>query len=207
MKVTREQILAKAREHFASTGFRKTSLAAIASDLGVVKGALYYHIPGGKQEMADLCMQALEEELLAAMTEAVRACADPCDALRAAVNAKVGVLDALRQELSLGREVSEEIKHMVTSEKRDFHHREVKLFEEILVSGQERGAFRSLQSPRAVAKVIQAIVRHFEMSDAFAESDEDKTADLTIELILEGLKAREVSGAQAPDPTKLPKEG
>lgn len=196
MKVTREQILAKAREHFASTGFRKTSLSAIASDLGVVKGALYYHIPGGKQEMADLCMQALEEELLSSMTAAARSRVDPCDALRAVVSAKVGVLDALRRELSLSREVSEEIKHIVTSEKRDFHHREVELFEEILVSGQEGGAFRSLQSPRAVARVIQAIVRHFEMSDAFAENDDDKTGDLTIELILEGLKARELSGAE-----------
>ncbi len=190
MKVTREQILAKAREHFARFGFRKTSLAGIAGELGVVKGALYYHVPGGKREMADACMRAIEDEFYEAMRRASDDERDPANALRAAIRAKLTVIAGLRERIGLSEQVGEEIKVMMASQEREYHDREVHLFEKILAWGEREGEFRSFASREAVARVIQAIVRHFELADAFAGSEDERTGELTLELILGGLRAR-----------------
>ena len=190
MKITREQVLDKAREHFARSGFRKTSLAAIARDLGVVKGALYYHVPGGKKEMLDACMRQIEDDFEAAMTKAAAGHDDPADALRAAVRAKLGVIEALRGQFDLSQDISEEIKVLIASEEREYHRREIEFFSRILDRGVEIGKFRDVTPRKTVAEVIQAIVRHFEIRDVFVTDAADRIGELTLDLVLDGLRRR-----------------
>lgn len=173
MKVTREQILETARRHFARTGYRHTSLAAVAEELGVVKGALYYHVPGGKKEMLDAVISREEAHMLEHMSLAAAAEPDACHALRAAIKAKVGVVRDRRRELGATEEVLEEIKLLMASEQRPFHEQELALFDRILSKGEEQGCIRSLRHREVATRAIQALVRHVEMQEAYNEEDSD----------------------------------
>ncbi len=169
MKVTREQILQTARKHFARTGYRQTSLAAIADELGVVKGALYYHVPGGKKEMFDAVISQEEAFIIERMTAAALAESDACLALRAAIRAKIGVLRLRRQEMGVPEDVLEEIKLIVSSQTRPFHGQELALFEQILRRGVEQGCVRPLPDMAVAVSAIQALVRHVEMQEAYQQ--------------------------------------
>jgi len=167
MKVTREDILDAARRHFARTGYRQTSLAVIAEDLGVVKGALYYHVPGGKREMLDAVITREETRLLERMSCAAAAETNACAALRAAIRAKVLVMHERREELESSEEVLEEIKRLMAAEERPFQGQERELFGRLLGEGQRQGCIRQSLSREVAVHAIQALVRHFEMKPEF----------------------------------------
>ncbi|MDQ7008102.1 MAG: TetR family transcriptional regulator [Acidobacteriota bacterium] len=190
MKVTREQILETARKHFARAGYRQTSLAAIAEELGVVKGALYYHVPGGKKEMFDAVVSQEEAFIIEQMTAAAHGEADACRALRAAIRAKIAVLRRRRQEMGVSEDVLEEIKMIVSSEVRPFHGQELTLFEQVLAKGVEQGCVRVLPDPRVASTAIQALVRHVEMQEAYQREGSPQLEAL-LDLLEFGLARRE----------------
>ena len=190
MKVTREQILETARKHFARTGYRQTSLAAIADELGVVKGALYYHVPGGKKEMFDAVVSQEEAFIIEQMTAAAHAEPDACLALRAAIRAKIAVLWRRRREMSVSEDVLEEIKMIVSSEARPFHGQELALFEQILAKGVEQGCVRVLPDPKVACTAIQALVRHVEMQEAYQREGSPQLEAL-LDLLEFGLARRD----------------
>ncbi|HXF27170.1 MAG TPA: TetR/AcrR family transcriptional regulator [Bryobacteraceae bacterium] len=47
----REAVLEAAERHFALRGYAAVSLKDIADDLGIRQPSLYYHVPGGKEEL------------------------------------------------------------------------------------------------------------------------------------------------------------
>jgi TetR/AcrR family transcriptional regulator, cholesterol catabolism regulator len=57
---TRQQILEVARELFLSRGYKGVSMKDVAEEIEVTSAALYYHFPGGKQ---DLFFNIIEEML------------------------------------------------------------------------------------------------------------------------------------------------
>lgn len=187
MKVTREQILETARRHFARSGYRHTSLAAVAEELGVVKGALYYHVPGGKKEMLDAVISREEAHMLEHMSLAAAAATDACHALRAAIKAKIGVVRDRRRELGATEDVLEEIKLLMASEQRPFHEQEFALFDRILSKGEEQGCIRPLRHREVATHAIQALVRHVEMQEAYNEEDSD-LLDSLLDLLQFGLE-------------------
>ncbi len=189
MKVTREQILGAARRHFARSGYRKASLAAIAADLGVVKGALYYHVPGGKKEMLDACIRQLEEVILERMRAAITENSDAASALRAMIDAKIRVMQELPKELELTESVGEEIKTLMTSEERQFHEEERELIESVLARGEEQGAFANGVPRGTRSMAIQALVRHVEMRDVF-QAPENQEWRRVLDFLLKGLQQR-----------------
>ena len=48
---TRQQILEVARELFLSRGYKGVSMKDVAEEIEVTSAALYYHFPGGKQDL------------------------------------------------------------------------------------------------------------------------------------------------------------
>lgn len=69
----RAAILDVAESHLALHGYLGVSLEAVAAEIGVSKPALYYHFPGGKEqlfvEIAHRSLQRVREGLRAAMSE------------------------------------------------------------------------------------------------------------------------------------------
>jgi AcrR family transcriptional regulator len=62
--VTRAQLLAVARKHFARRGYSGAEVARIAADAGVTTGAVYHHF-SGKKGLFQAVAEALEAEILA----------------------------------------------------------------------------------------------------------------------------------------------
>lgn len=59
---TRQQILEVARELFLSRGYKGVSMKEIAEEVQVTSAALYYHFPGGKQDLFFSIIQMMLEE-------------------------------------------------------------------------------------------------------------------------------------------------
>ena len=51
MSTTREQIIEKTCELIELQGFNATGVNQIIRESGTPKGSLYYHFPGGKEEL------------------------------------------------------------------------------------------------------------------------------------------------------------
>lgn len=170
-RLNRERILDVARSHFARAGYRGASLVEIARDLGVVKGALYYHVPGGKLALFNAVMEREERRMLAAMREAARGVDDPRQALRAAFDARMSVLRELKNLHGVRREIGEEISALTLAQERGFRRRERDLIVEILEDGERRGVFEPRGPRRAVAAAIQAMFHALTVPELFAEEE------------------------------------
>lgn len=190
--LSRERILEVARRHFARFGYRKSSLREIAEQLGVVKGALYYHFPGGKGAIFDAVLWAEEERLWGGMLGAAESQENPREALRAAVTAKLEGIARLIERRGVSREVGEEIVALVQAQERGFSVWELKFYEQLLRQGEEAGLLRPLRPRRAAAEAIQRVVRSLEMPAVFPERENggDAARDLLFEILFKGLEVR-----------------
>jgi TetR/AcrR family transcriptional regulator, cholesterol catabolism regulator len=59
---TRQQILEAARELFLARGYKGVSMKEVAEEVQVTSAALYYHFPGGKQDLFFSIIQTMLEE-------------------------------------------------------------------------------------------------------------------------------------------------
>lgn len=59
---TRQQILEVARELFLSKGYKGVSMKEVAEEVQVTSAALYYHFPGGKQDLFFNIIQKMLED-------------------------------------------------------------------------------------------------------------------------------------------------
>ncbi len=192
-RLTRDKILDVARRHFARFGFRKASLSEIAADLGVVKGALYYHLPGGKRELLEAVMAREDERLIEAMASAAEAEGDARRALTAAIEAKLVFLRQLAGLLEVRREVGEEIAALLFAREREFSRRERDLFEQLLQRGFEAGTFRDVQPRSAAASAIQAMLRALEIDEIYEPVQAERgprLIDAVLDLVILGLERR-----------------
>lgn len=58
---SREQLLDAAERHFATRGYAAVTLKDIAQDLGIRQPSIYYHVPGGKEDLyVEVMMRHLE---------------------------------------------------------------------------------------------------------------------------------------------------
>lgn len=55
-EAAKEVIITQSLTIFLKYGYSNTSLAAICSETGFTKGGIYYHFPGGKEELYKACL-------------------------------------------------------------------------------------------------------------------------------------------------------
>lgn len=80
-RATRGQLIEVATSLFADHGYGSTSIEAVLAAAGVSRGALYHHF-AGKEALFTAVLGAVSERVAAEVTEAIRDCTDPVDALR-----------------------------------------------------------------------------------------------------------------------------
>jgi AcrR family transcriptional regulator len=79
-RATRGQLIDVATGLFAEHGYEGTSIEAVLAAAGVSRGALYHHF-AGKEALFTAVLEAVSDRVTAEVTEAVRDCTDPIDAL------------------------------------------------------------------------------------------------------------------------------
>src|SRR6201986_2635082 len=82
-RAPRDQLIEGATRLFAEHGYEGTSIEAVLPPAGVSRGALYHHF-AGKEALFEAVVSAVSEQVTVDLTEAVRGCADPLDAMRTA---------------------------------------------------------------------------------------------------------------------------
>jgi TetR/AcrR family transcriptional repressor of nem operon len=90
---SRDRVVEAARELFWVQGYEATSVAEILQKAGVNSGSLYYHFPGGKEELLVTVLETYKELLYPAVVEPVfHRVSDPIERI-------FGILDGYRQGL------------------------------------------------------------------------------------------------------------
>jgi AcrR family transcriptional regulator len=89
-RATRGQLIEVATRLFAEHGYEGTSIEAVLSAAGVSRGALYHHF-AGKEALFEAVVSAVSDQVMVELTEAVRGCVDPLDAMRTAAIAWIGL--------------------------------------------------------------------------------------------------------------------
>ncbi len=84
---SRDDLVPVLAEVFREHGFEGASLALIGQRLGLGKGSLYHHFPGGKAEMAARVLDAIEAWFEAEMFRPLREDPDPARAVRGMLTA------------------------------------------------------------------------------------------------------------------------
>ena len=82
MTSTRDQIIAKTCELLELQGYHATGLNQIIQESGSPKGSLYYHFPGGKEELAIESLQRIGALVLARIRANLARHDDPADAVQ-----------------------------------------------------------------------------------------------------------------------------
>jgi AcrR family transcriptional regulator len=80
-RATRGQLIEVATGLFADRGYEGTSIEAVLAEAGVSRGALYHHF-AGKEALFRAVLEAVSDRVTAEVTEAIRDCTDPVDAMR-----------------------------------------------------------------------------------------------------------------------------
>ncbi|HKV40662.1 MAG TPA: TetR/AcrR family transcriptional regulator [Blastocatellia bacterium] len=95
---TRHQIVAAARQLFATLGYEATSIEAVLRESGVSRGALYHHFDS-KEALFSVVLQEVEAEIAHVVSAAARGIDDPSRALAAGCGAWLGLASdpAIRQ--------------------------------------------------------------------------------------------------------------
>ncbi len=82
---TRERFLTATAKLLQARGYRGTSLNAILTESGAPRGSLYYHFPGGKEELVREATQREVQFISEYLATAFRECTVPAEAVRAYV--------------------------------------------------------------------------------------------------------------------------
>ncbi len=82
---TRERFLTATAKLLQERGYRGTSLNDILTESGAPRGSLYYHFPGGKEELAREATQLEVRRISDYLATAFRESAGPVEAVRAYV--------------------------------------------------------------------------------------------------------------------------
>jgi TetR/AcrR family transcriptional repressor of lmrAB and yxaGH operons len=77
-------------------GYHATGLAQVVEESGAPKGSLYFHFPGGKEELAKAALERSGQEMQAKLAASVAGASSPAAAIRAVTSRLADDLEASR---------------------------------------------------------------------------------------------------------------
>jgi len=191
--VTRDRILAAARELFAAGGFKGTTTAAIARHARVNEALIFRHFPA-KSDLYTAILQAkLADEQI---TKILRAAGcDKIPAAEALRQVAQGFLDCADTEfLRLYYHSALEGHDLAVGFYDQFVRRLILQVEELIRRGIEEGIFRAVE-PRMAAQAFTGMLRSYTLTrelfpDHALPTDDESVADGFCDLFLAGLAQR-----------------
>tara|TARA_R110000824_G_scaffold118960_14_gene272088 strand:+ start:210485 stop:211108 length:624 start_codon:yes stop_codon:yes gene_type:complete len=91
---TKARLVASALGTFHTQGYRGTGVAQLLAESGFPRGSLYFHFPGGKEEIAVAAIDQARDEIGSGIDLAFAAAADPLAALRLVVDGFAAELES-----------------------------------------------------------------------------------------------------------------
>lgn len=186
-----QQILNVAATLFASRGFHGTSMSDIASEVGMLKGSLYYYVKG-KRELAMKIAGTYLQESVAMAEEIAVSEASSVQKLRDIVRFHVtnlttnypGIFFAIDERLDFMRDASSSL----ATQARDEYE---KIFRGIVEEGVERGELRRVTD---VAMTVRGLLGMCNWMCKWYKPDGDwpssRIADAFADIAVEALKNR-----------------
>lgn len=156
---TAVQIREVACRLFARHGYDKTSVASIASEVGIVEGAVYRHFPS-KRDLLHRVIQAFYEPLIDSVELGASAISDPKDRLHYLIQRH---LQAFTEDPAVCRLVISEARSMddyYESAVADLSRRYTSLVVQTYSEGADQGVFRPDLPPALVRDLIFGCVEH-----------------------------------------------
>jgi len=156
ISAARERVQATAERLFAERGYKAVTLRDIAQELGIRQASLYYHFPGGKEE---LYVTVTERGLQAHREGLEQAIAGAGESLEAGLRAVLQWLashppvDLARMLLADFPAISEEHRNRLTELALDCLVRPI---ENLLQNARQRGEAREVDSRLAALTVLAA---------------------------------------------------
>ncbi|QKV77932.1 TetR/AcrR family transcriptional regulator [Amycolatopsis sp. Hca4] len=89
---TRQRMLDTAADLFQTQGYHATGLTQLTTAGGAPKGSLYFHFPGGKEQLAAEAVRLSSERTGALFDAILRDAPDPATGIDRAIDALAGVL-------------------------------------------------------------------------------------------------------------------
>ncbi len=190
----RESVLVVAEELFGERGYRGVTLGDVAEALGIRKASLYYHFPGGKEELYVEVMYEMLERYRSGMEEAIeKARPGIRDQLRAAVGSMlnqppVSLEGLVRQDMpAISKEHSEKLMPVAY---RALHGP----LQRALLAAREREEIAFDIDLPHVSGIILSLVGGVRIAtDVGRGDDQSAVAASLLDLLLDGLKPRPVT--------------
>jgi AcrR family transcriptional regulator len=157
----RREIAHAAAGIFNKQGFQRTSLGAIANELGIDRASLYYYI-GSKEELFDEVVRDVTEENVARAVAIASSGDAPAEKLRALIT---DLMDSYARNYPfLYIYIRENLSHVAgersawATQMRRLNKRYEELTISIITEGLADGTFRALGSPRVIAFGVLGLV-------------------------------------------------
>lgn len=185
--MTKTQILNEALTLLLQRGLRRFSVSELAERLGVVKSALYFHFPGGKNAIIEAVFGREEERVLKAMQEAVAGARSCQEKLKALIAAKLDSVVTLARLYGVSAAVSGELATHCRVSRRKFLERERELLHQVLAEGMASGEIRQLNVGLLAAGLQAGLLEVAEKAAVEQNASAKHLAELFVEVLFSGI--------------------
>ncbi len=193
-EATRERIIAAATQLFLRKGYFGTSIADIASEVKVTKGALYHHFEG-KEAIFSAVVSTIKKTWRDAVARQVIGARDPVERLETLLESHAAFLERNESFCLVMNGMMMEMDGVDPKFYRELQSAYADMsgfIEQILLKGQKAGKIRSDVDPRLTALTIAGMLRGTGCSRPLSERmkyDYKATMEVLKKVVVQGLKA------------------
>ena len=161
MAKIKHNIIESANELFARFGYNKTTLTDIAQSVGKVKTAIYYYFKS-KEEIFGHIVRIEAERFLKALITSIEKKSDPLEKLEAYIESRISLMLAISNRYQFLKQEWFELMPLVEKNRETVLLQEIKLIEEIIVAGCEKGTIH-VNSPAFSALMLVNALKGLEI--------------------------------------------
>ncbi|MFE7844033.1 TetR/AcrR family transcriptional regulator [Microbacterium sp. NPDC057407] len=184
----RAQVLAVAVELFNEQGYDATSVADVATRLGLTKSALYHHFDS-KEQLLSLALEEALGGLEGVLDEAPALVGSAAERLAAVIRGAVGVLVDRLPYVTLLLRVrgNSDVERAALERRRSFDHRVTALVEEAQREGQVRDDLDGAVATRLIFGMVNSVVEWYRPGGPV---DGERLAHDVVAVVLDGMRTR-----------------
>jgi TetR/AcrR family fatty acid metabolism transcriptional regulator len=181
----RQRIIELSKRVFSKYGVRKTIMEDIAKEIGFTAAAIYYYFDS-KDDLFKACLQDEISKVVAMMEEEIKNAQTPQEKLKKIVEAKVEGTKKIIKNFNIGEEIVGELRGEIERlGLKELASREIKLIEDTIKEGVEKGAFKENIDIKRVTFIIHTLAKELASKSASQKDISD-----TIDIILSGIEKK-----------------